>query len=43
MVNICYELKGKRVCQTLIRQRAKEVRKNVEEEGGTVYWFNPVG
>ena len=43
MVNVCYELEGSRRCATLYRKDALKLRKDIEEQGGTVYWFDPVG
>lgn len=41
-VNLCYELNKERKCQTLSKEDAYNTRKWVEEEGGFIWWFNPL-
>jgi hypothetical protein len=38
-VNICWELKDERKCQTLSRDEAYALRKHVDENDGCVFWF----
>jgi len=38
-VNICWQLKEERKCQTLSKDEAYALREKVDEEGGTVFWF----
>ena len=40
IVSVCYCLNGVRICKILPKEKAQSLRKHVESEGGTVYWFN---
>jgi len=39
-VNICWELKKERKCQTLSKDEAYALRKDVEDNDGVVFWFS---
>lgn len=41
-VNICWELKKERRCETLSKEQAYALRKDVEKEGGLIFWFQPL-
>jgi hypothetical protein len=38
-VNICWELKDERKCQTLSRDEAYALKKYVDDNDGCVFWF----
>tara|TARA_R100000734_G_C3297533_1_gene88552 strand:+ start:284 stop:439 length:156 start_codon:yes stop_codon:yes gene_type:complete len=38
-VNICWQLKDERKCQTLLRDEAYALRKYVDNNDGCVFWF----
>jgi hypothetical protein len=38
-VNICWELKDERKCQTLSRDEAYALRKYIDDNDGCVFWF----
>jgi hypothetical protein len=39
-VNICWELKKERKCETLSKDKAYALRKYVEDNDGVVFWFS---
>lgn len=41
-INICWEVKQEKKCVTLNKNDAYATRNWVEENGGTVYWFQPL-
>ena len=41
-VSVCYVLKGKRKCEILSRIEAYALRRFIESQEGTIYWFNPI-
>jgi hypothetical protein len=41
-VNICWELKKERKCQTLSKDEAYALRKTIENNDGVVFWFQPL-
>jgi hypothetical protein len=41
-VNICYETENEKKCVTLPKEEAYATRDWVEENDGTVFWFNPI-
>ena len=38
-VNICWELKDERKCQTLSRDEAYALKKYIDDNDGCVFWF----
>ena len=38
-VNMCWELKDEKKCVTLSKNNAQATREWVEEQGGTVFWY----
>lgn len=38
-VNICWQLKDERKCQTLSRDEAYALKKHVDDNNGCVFWF----
>ena len=41
-VNICWEFEGERKCQTLSKDEAYALKKSMREQGGVVFWFDPI-
>lgn len=41
-VNICWEYEGERRCQTLSKDEAYALKKEMREKGGVVFWFDPI-
>jgi hypothetical protein len=41
-VNVCWEINEERRCETLSKEQAYALRKDVEEDGGIIFWFQPV-
>ena len=41
-VNVCYEVHGKRICITLNKHDAFNLRNYVDKEKGAVWWFTAV-
>ena len=41
-VNVCWELKKERRCETLSKDEAYALRKDIEKEGGLIFWFQPL-
>jgi hypothetical protein len=38
-VNVCWELKDIRKCETLPKDKAYALKKHLDEEGGFCFWF----
>jgi len=41
-VNVCWEIDKERRCETLSKEQAYTLRKDVEKEGGIIFWFQPL-
>lgn len=41
-VNICYQLNKERKCVCVNKETAYKLRKEIEAQHGTIYWFQPV-
>jgi hypothetical protein len=41
-VNICWQIGDDKKCVTLPKEHAYETRDWVEEQGGCVFWFQPL-
>jgi hypothetical protein len=41
-VNVCWETKTEKKCATLDKDKAYATKEWVENEGGFVYWFQPI-
>jgi len=41
-VNVCWEINKERRCETLSKEEAYTLRKDVEKDGGIIFWFQPL-
>ncbi len=41
-VSLCYQLNKERSCVYVNKENAYKLRKEIEAQNGTIYWFQPV-
>jgi hypothetical protein len=41
-VSLCYQLNKERSCVHINKESAYKLRKEIEAQNGTIYWFQPV-
>ena len=41
-VSLCYQLNKERRCVCINKEIAYKLRKEIEAQNGTIYWFQPV-
>tara|TARA_S200002703_G_scaffold147519_1_gene143410 strand:+ start:1987 stop:2142 length:156 start_codon:yes stop_codon:yes gene_type:complete len=41
-VNVCWEINKERRCETLSKDQAYALRKSIQKENGTIFWFQPL-
>jgi hypothetical protein len=41
-VNVCWEIDKERRCETLSKEQAYALRKEMEKQGGLIFWFQPL-
>jgi len=41
-VSLCYQLNKERKCVYVNKESAYKLRKEIEAQNGTIYWFQPV-
>jgi hypothetical protein len=41
-VSLCYQLNKERRCVCVNKEMAYKLRKEIEAQNGTIYWFQPV-